>query len=1050
MNKKSVPIWLCALLLAGCSGGTEAAPSSPTDSSKDSSPSMTSEFAPVPSSDEVKIDLILSESEIVLDIFAEYDLSVLNFTGEVSWESSDASIAKVNEFGHVSCQGTIGEAIITATSAVGKGTCRILAKNQLKTPNIVVEDIDCFVNVLTEVMPKVRYDGELYDLFEFELVTETSDVIEVVDDNSLRGRNVGDALVKITGTWKGKELAEKTFTAHVRQEKALILQQNEFEVYSVNEGAPVKKNQAQVDGQYYERGELKDVQLEVSLDANPYLATEGNKIFVSSPYEGPAPLMVKGKVSPKSVNEVEEDISVTLYPSFDEKSESEEIEIQPGAVIDKTVTDFAGRDGVLKFEIMDDPANQNSANPVWAAWNARAEFYETTTKNGVSQYQHLVDEGYTLLSFDIYYTGQKGILMGAYGTGANSYFYNDVQVNRDDILIVDANGNATNTLVDNTWLTVVMDIEAIITTNMAAGQTSSTLYCAPCFVGDAIYFDNIRYHYDFSMLDSITRVYDRRVRGLTVDETNENRAITDDEFVVYSPNYISFEKGSSGAWTYDSTSAKAMDREARSKIEPYSLIHGTAVSGGYTYFHFTYKHISGTPLLYVYNYSTGSFVQISLAANSFVSSPFVKLFVDGAPIDTIPEGETIDIVVRIDGKSSSSAYLTSSGDAIFEIQDIAYYKDESFFDDLSQEDPIRLIVTDVDFAYLEETHDIRDQISVYYGSLATDEYEITDAVADSEIASVTGSVVTLDGEGEVTVTFTVTCNQKSKEGRIRFRVYRPTYLSIAEDEVTLHCGDSSYFEKRHSIVFTAIDNKNPLSFSDLNVSIEGDADAIEIIEGTIIGKSVGVATVTLSFLSDRITYSDSVRVTVFDHYRMGAMTIVASDANNPATYEKETETIDGVVNSYRYHADVASWSNKLDVESTRHDQAADSYKRIVAGHIAYVSYAIRLSSGTTGRIACVAPNGSHVNLKLSTTSPIAEATGPNDNISFYLDGTKVDALQADVWYRVVIDFSAFSNQYKSGYTCAEITNVSGTMHFADVRYYHDSIPTEELSVETNQ
>ena len=128
----------------------------------------------------------------------------------------------------------------------------------------------------------------------------------------------------------------------------------------------------------------------------------------------------------------------------------------------------------------------------------------------------------------------------------------------------------------------------------------------------------------------------------------------------------------------------------------------------------------------------------------------------------------------------------------------------------------------------------------------------------------------------------------------------------------------------------------------------------EIIEGTIIGKSVGVATVTLSFLSDGITYSDSVRVTVFDHYRMGAMTIVASDANNPATYEKETETIDGVVNSYRYHADVASWNNKLDVESTRHDQAADSYKRIVAGHIAYVSYAIRLSSGTTGRIACVA------------------------------------------------------------------------------------------------
>ena len=1032
MKKELLAVCLAVTSLCACG------PSSPSDPTSDSGGSEQS----------TSIDLVLSETELDLDMYAEYDLSILNYAGEASWESSDLSIATVSSSGHVSCQGKVGEVTITATTAIGKGSCLIRARNRLKTPNISVESMNCFVNTVSEVKPMVRYDDVLYDLVDFTLVSGNPEILEVVEGKKLRGIAEGETTVSITGTWKGKELSEKNFAVSILQEKSLILEETHFDIYDVNENSPVKKNSIEVTGDYFEKGEKVEADLVVTLEENSYLSSTDNRVVVSSSYVNEEATTIHGSVSPKGIEGVSEEIEITLHSAFDEKELMGAVEVQPGAVINKEIASIGGRENVLKFEIVDDPANKNAANPVWAAWNSRAEFYETTTKNGVSQFDHLMEEGYTYLSFDLYYTGSKGILMGAYGTGANSYFYNDVQVNRDDILVVDSEGKATNILVSDTWVTVIMDIRTVVATSMQAGQKASTLYCAPCFVGDAIYFDHIRYHYDDAVVSSLERAYDREVRELIPDEDNPNKASTSNEFVVYSPNYVSFEADESGKHTYDSSAAKAMDREARSRIDPYSLLHGNAVAEGYVYFHFTYRLLSGTPILYVYDLAKEAFVKMPLSSGASISNSLVYLFADGRPINAIPSDKTIDVVVRIDGKSTSSLYLTSNVTTTFEIQDVAYYKDESFFDDLSYQDPIRLNVTDVDFAYVGDACDIKDSIDVYYGSSLIENYEISNVAIDSSIATIEGSTLHFQDEGVVNATFLVSYQGKSKQGTIAFHVYRPTYVSIAEEEITLHCGDSSYFEKSHDLVYMAIKERTPLSFDELDVTITGDSDCIEVVNGKVTGKSVGKATLTLSFVSEGNTYSDSVEVTVFDRYRTGAMTIVASDATNPATYTKEENPVGGVSDVYCYHSNKASWNNKLDVDATRHNDASASYKRIVNGHIAYVSFAIRLASGSSGRIACVAPSGSHVNLKLAAGADIAISTAPNENISFYQDGVEVTHLNADTWYRVVVDFSLFTQQYKSGYTCAEITNVLGSFYLADVRYYHEAIPTEDLAVST--
>ena len=52
------------------------------------------------------------------------DLALLNWSGEVTWSSSDESVAKVNAYGLVTCE-SLGEAVITATAGDKQYTCKI-------------------------------------------------------------------------------------------------------------------------------------------------------------------------------------------------------------------------------------------------------------------------------------------------------------------------------------------------------------------------------------------------------------------------------------------------------------------------------------------------------------------------------------------------------------------------------------------------------------------------------------------------------------------------------------------------------------------------------------------------------------------------------------------------------------------------------------------------------------------------------------------------------------------------------------------------------------
>ena len=998
-------------------------------------------------------ELVLSETNLVLDRYAEYDISILNYEGLVSWATSDESLITVSDNGHLSCQGKVGDAVITATSGNREGKCTVSIKNQMKSPTIYVEDVVGFADAAVEFEPKVRYDDNYYPLVNYTLVSSDISVCRIDNQKEMFGAGIGSAVITIEGTWKTRELTSKTFNVEIKQSTAILLEKSEFDIYSVDDTSTAKENTVTIDGTYYEKGKAVEAALSVALDENDYLTCQGNKITVSKPYEESQPLEIAGKVFVDRAPNVSEHILVHLHPNYLEKDGMDELVKQPSAKLNIEKTNFGGRENVVKYEIAKDSANENPNNPTWSNWASRVEFYETTTKNGVSAYNYLVESGFNVLAFDFCYTGKKGFLMGSYGKGANSYFYNDIQTNNNDIYVVNSEGHATNTVVENVWMTAYIKIKNVVQKSMEAGQDAATLYISSCYVGDIMYLDNIRYYYDFAKINSVDIAFDRLDSEIIPDSLNENKGLADNEMFIYGPTFVQYSKLNDNHYSYVSLDESDPLRIYKNKISPKNLITGKAINEGYKYLSFKYRYISGNPTLYVYDLSKTQYVTFSLKPETEINHDLVKMFKDGKPVNKFDQGDLIDVVVRIDQTANESMYLTTVVASEFEIADFAYYKNESFYDELSQNDLIRVFSTDIDLCFANQRYDLRDLLQIMYGSSIREDYDIEDiALSNTDIAAVDGTIVTLKSEGELAVSFRVVIENQEKEHSIKFNIVKDNYVTIFNDDLELYCGSTANFTKTAQLNISAVRNQTALEISELTLELVNNSGIVSISSsGLVTGVKAGTDTIKVSFEYNGTLVFDTVDVVVFDTYRKGAMIVSKSDTNNPAKYEKVEGKVGGLSDVYEYSASVASWNNHLDVEETNHNDRGVSYQNIVNKPIKYITYDLMLTEGTTGRIACVSPAGKHVNLKLEAGKEIQPATEENDNIKFYsADGTETRLLKANTWYKVVINYSnfeaEFNNQFSTVYTCNEFAYVRGTMYFHDIRYYHEALSDADMHI----
>ena len=979
----------------------------------------------------------LETHNLILDMYAEYDFNLLNYNENLTytWESSDTSLATLTD-GHLSCLGKTGEFVVTVKVGKEKDTCNVSLKNQMINPSISVEDCLGFVNV--EIFPEVqvRYDGNYYPITDYTLKSKDTSVATISPNGGFIGQQVGEVDIEVNATWKGKTLKAKKFTATIQPENSIVLDKNTYDIYSVDETSPVRKNYVDINASIFMRGQQVEEDIVIDLGGNPYLSANGNRITNIAKYDESTPLTVEADVKCASNPSVSTKATIVLHSNYESKVASEEITETYRADIEFGYEEFKGHPNAYKYRITDHELNKNTTNPTWSAWDTRIEFYETTTKNGIVSYDYMMEKGYTILAFDFYYCGQKGVLMGAYGATAKQYFYNEVQVNRTDMLLVNEAGVATNILTNDQWYTVYFDISEIVLKSMTTGQDAASLYVGPCYINDVAYFDNIRYYYDYSVLNDIEIGFDNNPRELVLDQTNPNKATSSNEMVVYSPSYVSFENNAeTGLSTYDSTGSPILDRESRSKINAYNLLNGYAVNKGYKYLAFSYMYTSGSPILYYFNNYTNTYKNMILDTNASANN-FVSFYADGKPATSIVANKVYTVVVRIDGKVVDSLYLSSSVDTKFSIGNYVYYKDTSYLQDYSNLSPFKVVVDNVDIAFVGDVIDLSKHVSVIYNGKAIRNPHLTGFMFSNRKGLLQeGANVLLKEVGQLNIDFIIRAEGASTKSSITIMIKEDSLLSLPESRVALYAGDKDYFEKEYSIQPFAIFNKTLIESANLNYELVNDNGVIELTNNRVKALKEGVEQVKVS-LPDN-SQSVTFEVEVFNKYRRGSFEIVSLDATSPATYSKVNQTVEGVVNPYMYQSSTASWNNKLDISETSHLNPSVSKNNIINTHIDFITYEFMLTAGSWVRAASVNPSGSHTNVTLQVGT-FTNANNTNITVTD-LEGNSVTSLKANTWYRLVLDYSNFKNQYKSGFTCHELVYLKGTMYVSDIRYYHDSI-----------
>ncbi|MBR1868114.1 MAG: hypothetical protein IJ800_06030 [Clostridia bacterium] len=1002
--------------------------------------------------------LELSKTSLSMNIYDEIQLTASG-EGEVLWSSSDESVVKVVG-GLVIALGKRGDAVVTAQRGSAKAQCQVMVRDRGISPILEVAAARAFVNAKVALDVKVSYEDDFYAPESISLTSSDPSVAEI-EGNEVKGVKEGSATITVRAVWKNAEI-EGFAVVTVYAERIIILERDEASVYAVAEGG-VKSDTYVVNAEVFDKGVAVDSPT-ISISAltyGEYLEITGNTIkVVKTPPTGgiTARLIVKTTVSGE---EVEAPLTLNVYPDYVVMDGLKELVDTKVAAIEIKEYDgeVDGRTGVIDYTIKDDPKNYNATNPVWANWNTRLEFAATMTLNGKSAYEYIKNEGYKLLSFDVYYTGEHGMFFGV--TGYSSYFYVDVHNDREDMMIVNSDGEITNTLERNKWQTVYLDLGALITGATIENRTDCNTFLSCNYVGDTCYIDDIRYWYDYEVLKGYENKLDLDKRPIEEDSQNSSKGVAkDNEFVAYSNVYVSFEKtelDGVSCYKYDSAAAKSFDIERRSRVDAYNDLNGNAVKLGYQYIVFDILAESGeSKIIYRDLYENKDFTFV-LKEGAKTPSEGIKLFENGREIDEFSMGEWISVAIRIDGKAKDNFNITSRVASVFYLKEVYYYKDNGYFYDYATNELIRAHADGIEGVYyLGDRLDLKQVLDVRMLGTKISDYEISSVVfSDDTVATYSNGVIAIKGLGESEATVVVEKDGYRYEVSFLLTAVPDSRIILEKTYVELYAGDSEYgFDKTYAISAKAYDDKVLIDESGLSYEILSGGEYITLDDGKITAVKEGEAKVRVYFESSKgEVVEEELSVVTFDKYRKRGNDefIWGNRTDEQITFGLEEEEIGGRTGVYKYYAPAAnaSWNDRLMIYETGHpvsgngvsggipfENATAAFENLTAKYFNYLTIDVYFTSGSVLRVNAPDKTGDRDRRNDYYAGSSVTRKQDNKNVFLYADGKKVTGtVEANKWYTMVIDHKT-AILGDNAWTAIHF-EVGGAVYFDGLRYYHD-------------
>ena len=506
-----------------------------------------------------KADFALASDRLWLTRYEEKELEFLEGDGSgITYTVKDPSIVTV-ENNRFIAQGE-GETQVTLKSEKAEAVVTVTVRDDGTFPTIAINDeADACVykDVETELPFYISYGGAEYPLDDYTLsVGSKSTEYLAVDGKKITGLKLTEEDQKVRVTvncvYKGLEL-EETFKIAVKDTSYIKFGKESLDVYN---GDTTLKAYAIIPQEAIYKGQpitSEDLTAEIvkgkdKVDVYQDPDTGISKV-VAKASEGQA--IVKVSYTDQDGGSVEAMLDVVLHPAYVE-TEFVLADVAKGSLFED-VSDrsgiFNGRDGVKKYiadplarESFIGSGKQLNQQNLKLSTDRNFEAFRLEVPEKAERVSDLYHAGYRYFTYDVYVkTDAKeadipSMPLCLYGSARDQGF-NELFC-RDGVYIIQ-NGEITNRLAANGWMTVVFDLYTIAARNPSA---NALFYFAVNDKLSVVYLDNVRYYLDGSFLpNGGLPEYEKNLK-YEKQSDGSIAVVEGSAFVPYFSNNLSVEK----------------------------------------------------------------------------------------------------------------------------------------------------------------------------------------------------------------------------------------------------------------------------------------------------------------------------------------------------------------------------------------------------------------------------------------------------------------------------------------------------------------------------
>lgn len=460
----------------------------------------------VDTSNSPSISFIEGQENVWLDRYEEMDVPLVEIKEGITYVTSDPSVVTVENH-RLYAQG-VGSASVTISDGTTTLTLPVRVRDSGVKPTISFREIEGYLDTETTLPQQVSYNGTTMSTKIDYVLTIANPEIASYTNGVLKGLSLGSTKCDISAEWKGLTLARRDVTLTVKERLYITASTDEVQLYNTT----TKLGYYDLDAIVYEKGVALETPVTyVVKEGRDCVRLEGNRVYAVK--EGDATIQAYYE---DASSRAEFMIQIHVGPNYVESDffNPEESNLTLVSGVDPE----GKREDVYYYA----PSPDLTDSTCFASHIVEASHGKTIVD--------LYREGKRYLAYDVYWSSSENMMVGTSSLtswiGVGSYF-------RKDYLSILKDGEVTNVLERDTWVTMVYDLRELW---LKSYNLSSYFFFFINDVNGYAYLTKPKFYLDSSFLPSENRVYEQKEGYVQA---------TNDEFDVEVPVSKGYKKGSS-------------------------------------------------------------------------------------------------------------------------------------------------------------------------------------------------------------------------------------------------------------------------------------------------------------------------------------------------------------------------------------------------------------------------------------------------------------------------------------------------------------------------